>query len=55
MATGPLAHLSGANGADVKQEGAQTIGPAEGRRGTNYESWSRELPRPFAPDSKKVH
>lgn len=30
MATGPLAHLSGANGADVRQEGAQTIGTAEG-------------------------
>lgn len=37
MATGPLAHLSGANDADVRQEGAQTIGTAKGRRGNRPE------------------
>lgn len=40
MATGPLAHLSGANGADVRQEGAQTIGTAEGGGETDPKSWS---------------
>lgn len=37
MAAGPLAHLCGANGADVKQEGAQTIGTVERRRGNRPE------------------